>query len=267
LLYVSVADGGSTGDPLNLAQNLNVAFGKLLRIDPLGSNAGNGKYGFPADNPFANDAAVGTLGEIYASGLRNPQRFTWDAKNGNLFVADIGDSTVEEISLVTAGANLGWRDWEGSFKFVKRVGVQLDQQRSDPKITYPVVEYGQIDPLLQSNSAVTLGSVYRDDGIPQLAGMLLFGDNPSGEVFYVNADKLPGGGQGSIRRILFSHRGKPRTFLEVIKEKTIAQGKAPAKRADLRFGSGNNGQIFLLNKQDGIIRLLASSVDSRHTTP
>jgi len=256
LLYIGSADGGSGGDPLELSQNLNSAFGKMLRIDPLGSNSANGKYGIPKDNPYANDGDDKTLGEIYASGLRNPQRFTWDRRNGNLFVADIGQNIVEEVSLVTRGANLGWNDWEGSFAFVSRNEVSLVNQRGDPKIAYPVVEYGQIDPLLQGNSAVTMGYVYRENAIRQLTGLVLFGDNPSGEVFYINADKLPNGGQDPIRRILFNDNGSSKTLLQLIKEKNAKQGKTPATRADLRFGLGPNGQIFVLNKRDGVIRLL-----------
>ncbi|MGH9201227.1 MAG: PQQ-dependent sugar dehydrogenase, partial [Vicinamibacterales bacterium] len=139
LLYAGSADGGSGGDPLKLAQNLNSAFGKLLRIDPLGTNSANKQYGIPASNPFVSHKNPDALGEIYAYGLRNPQRFTWDSRNGNLFVADIGQNTVEEIDLVTAGANLGWNDWEGSFRFVSRAGVRPDNQRGDAKVTYPVV--------------------------------------------------------------------------------------------------------------------------------
>ena len=116
LLYIGVADGGSGGDPLDLAQNLGRAFGKILRIDPLGSDSANGRYGIPADNPFASnaDGDGGALGEIYAFGVRNPQRFGWDPATGNMFLADIGQNIVEEISLVTRGANLGWNDWEGA---------------------------------------------------------------------------------------------------------------------------------------------------------
>jgi hypothetical protein len=257
LLYVGVADGGSGGDPLGLAQNLNSGFGKLMRIDPLGSNSANGNYGIPASNPFVKTANA--RGEIYAYGLRNPQRFTWDSKNGNLFLADIGQNTVEEIDLVTAGANLGWNVWEGSFLFVNREGVRLDNRRGDPTVTYPVVEYGQTDPLFQPNSAVTVGAVYHKTQIRQLTGMLLFGDNPSGEVFYINADKLPEGGQDAIRRVLFDNGGSPKTLLELIKDKNAAQGRKPATRADLRFGFGPDGQIFLLNKGDGTIRQLAPS--------
>jgi hypothetical protein len=129
MLYVGVADGGSGGDPLNMSQNLGSAFGKIFRIDPLGSNSRNKKYGIPTDNPFVG--AAGALGEIYAYGVRNPQRFAWDSRNGNLFVADIGQNIVEEISQVTRGGNLGWNAWEGSFRYISRNEVDLKNQRGD----------------------------------------------------------------------------------------------------------------------------------------
>jgi hypothetical protein len=256
LLYMGVADGGSGGDPLEMGQNLGSAFGKIFRIDPLGSNSANRKYGIPAANPFVSDGNANTLGEIYAYGVRNPQRFGWDSRNGNMFLADIGQNIVEEISRVTAGANLGWNDWEGSYRFISRQEVGLDKPRGDPTVSYPVVEYGQLDPLLQGSSAVTGVVVYRGNQIPQLANLVLFGDNPSGEVFYVNADKLPDGGQDAIRRVLLYHSGTAKTLLELIKEKNAAQGKTVATRADLRFGTGPDNQVFLLNKRDGTIRLL-----------
>ena len=125
LLYVGAADGGSGGDPLGVGQNLSLPYGKILRLDPLGSNSANGQYGIPASNPFASDGNAGTLGEIYAYGVRNPQRFGWDPRNGNLFLADIGQNIVEELTLVPAGANLGWNAWEGSFGFISRQAVSL----------------------------------------------------------------------------------------------------------------------------------------------
>jgi hypothetical protein len=100
--------------------------------------------------------------------------------------------------------------------------------------------------------------VYRSAKIPQLTNLLIFGDNPSGEMFYVNAENLPKGGQDSIRRILLNDNGTTKTFLQVIKEKNAAQGRSAANRADLRFAEGPDGQIFLTNKRDGIIRLLVS---------
>jgi hypothetical protein len=254
LLYVGVADGGSGGDPMRLAQNMGSAFGKILRIDPLGTNSGNTRYGIPAGNPFVG--ATGALPEIYAYGVRNPQRFAWDARNGTLFLADIGQNIVEEISVVTAGANLGWNDWEGSYRFISRQAVSLDAPRSDPRVTYPIAEWGQIDPLMQSNSAASGLVVYRGNQIPQLANLVLFTDMPSGEIFYVSADTLPSGGQDVIRRMLLDSNGVARTMLEVIQAKNIAQGKTPASRSDLRLSFGPDNQVFLLNKGDGTIRVL-----------
>ena len=282
LLYMSIGDG------LNAAwsQDLSNLFGKILRIDPLGSNSTNGQYGIPADNPFVSTRNA--LAEIYAYGMRHPQRFGWDVRNGNLFVADIGEYQVEEISLVPAGANLGWPNWEGSFmpvddwrddwRIIFRLGenvvraireghfriqrpydhhvFSLDNPRSDSSITYPVVEFDHHDPLLGERVAITGVVVYRHAAIPQLENTVLFGDLVSGEVFYFPADDLPEGGQAGIRRVRFEHRGETKTLLQMIQEKNIAQGREPAHRADLRFGTGPNGQIFLLNKQDGIIRRL-----------
>jgi len=254
LLYIGIADGGSGGDPMRMAQNMASAFGKIFRIDPLGRNSANKKYGIPAGNPFVGRA--GALPEVYALGVRNPQRFGWDSRNGNLFLADIGQNIVEEISLVPAGANLGWNDWEGSFKFISRTEISLAGQRGDAAVTYPVVEYGHFDPLLQGNAAVTGVVVYRGTQIPQLADLLIFGDNPSGEIFYINADRLPRGGQDAIHRILLVQSGTAKTLLELIKEKNAAQGRTRATRADLRFATGPDNQVFLLNKGDGVIRLL-----------
>jgi Glucose / Sorbosone dehydrogenase len=254
LLYVSNADGGSAGDPLNLSQNLASIFGKVLRIDPLGTSSANGKYGIPPSNPFVADKNPATLGEIYAYGVRNGQRFVWDSKNGNLLLADIGQNSIEEISLVPAGANLGWNIWEGSYRFDRTLSAV--NARSDPRVTYPFVEIGHADPLLQSRSALTIGTVYRQTEIKALTNLLVFGEIVSGEIFYVNADTLPDGGSAAVRRVLLSEGGVGKTLLELIREENVRQGQPPATRADLRFGVGPNGQIFLLNKGDGTIRVM-----------
>jgi len=259
LLYMGFADGGNGGDPLNLAQNLSSPFGKILRFDPLGKNSANGKYGIPASNPFAK--TPGALGEIYALGLRNPQRFAWDSKTGQMYVANIGQGVVEQVTPVRAGANLGWNQWEGSFKYVDRQAIGLANQRGDSKITYPVVEYDHHDPLLLMQVAITMGPIYRRSEIRQLTNKMLFGDNPSGEIFYVDADKLPNGGQSAIRRVLLNDKGQRKTLLQLIQEKnrTQPQGHEIAMRADLRFGPGADGRIFVLNKHDGIIREIVPS--------
>ena len=255
LLYVGMGDGGWGGDE---AQDLGSLLGKILRIDPLGSNGANGQYGIPADNPFANGGDAGARGEIYAYGLRNPHSFAWDERNGNLFVADVGESVVEEISLVPRGGNLGWNDWEGSFRFIRfrRGTVSPADPRGETGFAYPVVEYGHLDPLFQSAVAVTGLAVYRHDAVPRLANLVLFGDLPSGEVFGFSADDLPDGGQDAIRRVLFDDGDGPKTLLQLIREKNASQGRRPAHRADLRFGTGPDGRIFLLNKRDGVIRRL-----------
>ena len=237
---------------MNLSQNLASAFGKILRIDPLGTNSKNGKYGVPASNPFLGKPDA--LGEIFAYGVRNPQRFSWDSKDGKMYVADIGQNVVEEISPVTIGANLGWNKWEGSYRYVNRQ-VDLTDPRSEAGMTWPIAEFDHTDPLLH-RAAITGVYVYREKEIKQLQNLMLFGDNPSGEIFYLNADKLPGGGQDQLRRVMFNDKGTNKTLLQLIREKNAAQGKPAAPRADLRLGRGPRGQIFVLNKRDGVIRLL-----------
>jgi hypothetical protein len=122
------------------------------------------------------------------------------------------------------------------------------------------VEWGQIDPLLLPNNSAASVSllIYRSTAIPQLTNRILFGDMPSGEVFHVSADQLPQGGQDAIRRVVFvtAPGVAPRSALEIIKEKNRSQGKAEAARADLRFDANAAGQIFLLNKADGVIRVV-----------
>ena len=256
LLYIGAADGGSGGDPLNLAQNLSSGFGKILRIDPLGKSGRGGKYGIPAANPFASRNEA--LPEIFAYGIRNAQRFAWDAKSGAMFTSDIGQNIVEEVSPVAVGANLGWNVWEGSFRFISRQAVSTEAPRSDPTVTYPIVEWDQRDPLLLPNSASVSLVVYRNTAIPQLTDRILFGDMPSGEVFHVSADDLPKGGQDAIRRVLFvtGSEASPRTVLAIIQEKNRAQGKTAATRADVRLDATPSGRIFVLNKADGMVRTI-----------
>lgn len=255
MLYVGVADGGSGGDPLDLAQDLSSPFGKILRIDPQGTDGSTGEYGVPEHNPFVSEEEE-ALPEIFASGFRNPQRFGWDPANGSLFAADIGQNAVEELSRVTPGADLGWNTWEGSFRFVSRSGVDRMSPRSDPDVTFPIAEFDPTDPLFQSRIAITGVVVPRSDRIPQLRDRILFGDMVSGEIFHVSADALPEGGQAAIRRVLLDDDGEEKTFLEVMVDRAAELGTAPPERTDLRFGTGPDDRLFLLNKHDGIIREL-----------
>ena len=278
MLYLAMGDGGGAGDPLDLSQDLGQVFGKILRIDPLGTNSANGRYGIPPNNPFIGTPLA--LDEIYAYGLRNPQNLSWDKSTGRLFVADIGQAAVKEISVVVPGANLGWDHWEGSFRLVEswrtiarrvrdhilsiwdgtfhlrndRRAISLRSPRADPRVTYPLVEFDHQDPLFTTSVAVTGPVVYLHHAIPPLAGCVLFGELVSGEVFYFNADDLPDGGQDAIHRVLLHHDGEVKSFLRMVEEKVAVQGRKPKGRADLRFGTGPNGQLFLLNKFDSTIR-------------
>lgn len=282
-LYVSVGDGGAGGtgsDPHDQAQDLGSIYGKILRIDPLGSDSTNGQYGIPQDNPFVGQP--GALGETYAYGMRHPQRFGWDVQTGTLYVADIGERVVEEISIITPGANLGWNQWEGSFRFHRDDGfpVNLRSPRSDPDVTFPIVEFDQKDALAIPRGMVAVTGIvaYRGDAIPQLKGKLLFGDLASGEVFYIDIDPWQdrirrglsllfgdlvsgynNGGQNRIRRVLLNHAGEAKRLLQLINASRREQGMPFRDRADLRFGTGPDGQIFLLNKNDGIIRRLGQA--------
>lgn len=260
MLYIGNGDGGSGGDPLNLSQNTGNALGKILRIDPLGTDGFNGEYGVPRDNPFVGDER-NILEEIFAIGLRNPQHFAWDSATGTMMVSDIGQGTIEKVSVVEAGDNLGWRNWEGSFRYVGRNAVSTEDPRSDPNIRYPFAEYDHhsSEYFVDGNVAVTGLHVVRDSGVPEIEGRVLFGDLPSGELFHVDADNLPEGGQEAIRRVLFDDgSGEVKNLMTVLRDKNREQGRSLAPRVDLGLGAGANGDVYLLNKYDGTLRKLVS---------
>jgi glucose/arabinose dehydrogenase len=178
-LYISLGDGGNEDDqgvghsPQGNAQDPSNVLGKILRIDPAGSDSANGSYGIPADNPFVDDE--GFVPEIWAYGFRNPFRFSFDAATGSLLVGDVGQNHIEEIDVVTKGGNFGWRVKEGSFLF--------DPNGDQPGFVTarsPGEPVGLIDPLAEYDHdegiAVVGGFVYRGDAIPQLEGRYVFGD-------------------------------------------------------------------------------------------
>ncbi len=249
-LYIAIGDGGAGGDPFHLAANPANPFGSILRIDPLATDGKNGRYGIPADNPFAGGKSRpdGALPEIYAYGLRNPQRFSWDRGGEHrMFISDIGQNFVEEINVGSPGANYGWNSREGSFRYEGgQVGPNVRGDAAASGLTYPTAEYGH-----QHGLAVTAGFVERSGRIPELAGKFIFGDLARGHIYFIDADKPPDGGQDGVTQIRLRHRGRERSFLDIIR--TVNRG---AGRADLRFGTNPQGRIFLYNKQDGVIRLL-----------
>ena len=169
-LYISLGDGGSGGDPRNYGQSVDTLLGKLLRID-VGEAEG---YSIPASNPFVDG---GGHPEIWAYGLRNPWRISFDRLTGDLYIADVGQNSWEEVNFQPAGSpggeNYGWNIMEGFHCFQSS---SCDQSA----LTLPVVEYALH---VQGDCAVTGGYVYRGDSLPDWQGIYVYGDYCSGRVW------------------------------------------------------------------------------------
>ncbi|WP_055610816.1 PQQ-dependent sugar dehydrogenase [Streptomyces phaeochromogenes] len=161
-LYIALGDGGSGGDPHGNGQNLDTLLGKMLRIDPQGGKP----YAIPRDNPFVDDPNA--KDEIWAYGLRNPWRFSFDARTGDLLIGDVGQNDWEEIDWAPAksggGENYGWSQMEGTHPF--RGGTEPANH------VPPVHEYDRTG----LGCAVTGGYVYRGRAIPDLKGQYVFSD-------------------------------------------------------------------------------------------
>lgn len=183
-LYISMGDGGGSS---SVAQNLGSIYGSILRIDPLGNNSANGQYGLPSDNPYQNDGNAATLGEIWARGMRNPYRMTFDRQTGDLFAADVGAGAWEEVDQIQRAGNFGWSFREGAH------GSQPPGGSIDPIFEYAhnglqlaviggFVYRGSLIPELQGKY------VFADFGEPLNAGVLLYGDLDTGEIFELEID-------------------------------------------------------------------------------
>ncbi len=251
LLYISVGDGGNSAlnyngkvDIYHQAQNTGTPFGKILRIDPLEN--GTAHYGVPITNPFVN--RPGFLPEIWAYGLRNPERFSWDRGGQHkMLIADIGQANIEEIDLGQAGANYGWSTYEGRFTVDHENENNLlpPPDPLPPGFVFPVAEYDHSD-----GYAVIGGFVYRGKAVPQLIGKYIFGDIVRGDIFYADADALESGVETKIYKLRLFYRGKE-TYM---RPGVIGDDG----RVDLRFGIDQDGEIYVLTKSDGMIRRLAS---------
>ncbi len=166
-LYIGMGDGGSSNDPDSRAQDVNDLLGKMLRIDVDGAPP----YAIPPDNPFA--ASTDGRDEIYATGLRNPFRFSFDRQTGLLFVGDVGQGQREEIDIVSLGDNLGWRVFEGTRC------TELDPLCTSGGFTPPAAEYSHSG----GRCSVTGGYVYRGSRGALASGTYVFGDFCTGEIF------------------------------------------------------------------------------------
>ena len=172
-LYIGMGDGGGAGDPPNLAQNLGSPLGKMLRVDV----AGDGPAVAPDSNPFQE--TENALAEIWAYGLRNPWRFSFDRLTGDMFIADVGQNSVEEISFQPAasvgGENYGWRLMEGSRCFNPAANC------NNGSLVLPILEYENLGG--NCGGSVTGGYRYRGAQHPQLAGVYFFADYCTGDFY------------------------------------------------------------------------------------
>lgn len=238
-LYISLGDGGAGDDqgpghaPGGNGQSLapgNV-LGKILRIDPLGSNSANGRYGIPADNPFVGKDGAD---EIFAYGLRNPFRIGFDTQ-GRLWAGDVGQGAIEEIDHIVSGGNYGWPIKEGSFLFDQNGSaggfVYQHSPGAPAGLIDPVAEYDHRDgataPVLRQ--AVIGGYVYGGTTIPQLAGQYVFAD-------YVGSD-----GTGKLFTLGVRN--------EV--QRLVATGRDPLGFPVLGMAQDAAGEIYVLGNAAG----------------
>ncbi len=180
MLYISLGDGGSGGDPQGNGQDLTrTLLGSILRIDV--SDASEAEpYRIPADNPWA-DGAGGALPEYWAYGLRNTWKFSFDRQTGTLWAADVGQGRMEEVNIIERGGNYGWNIMEGSECYL---ATTCEQEG----LILPVAEYTH-----QFGCSVTGGVVYRGSAVPEMYGWYLYGDYCSGRMWALEAGAVEGG--------------------------------------------------------------------------
>ena len=175
-LYIALGDGGGGGDPFENGQDLTTLLGALLRIDVDTTEP----YAIPADNPFVSDPDA--RDEIWAYGLRNPWRFSFDRETGDLWIADVGQGNWEEINLQPAGSaggeNYGWNVMEGTHCFPPGANCDADS------LVLPVLEYANAD----GHCSVTGGYRYRGEALANLQGAFVFGDYCSGTIWAASED-------------------------------------------------------------------------------
>ncbi|MCB9907508.1 MAG: PQQ-dependent sugar dehydrogenase [Planctomycetes bacterium] len=225
-LYLSFGDGGAGGDPKRSGQNLGTWLGKILRLDV--DHPGTDKpYGIPADNPFVK-GPEGAMPEIYAFGLRNVWRFSFDRQTGDLWAGDVGQNTWEEVDLIHKGGNYGWNAWEGFVPFGK--GNELSQGEH----VLPIAAYGR-----KEGISVTGGYVYRGKRFPELAGSYFYGDFASGNIW-----RLQKQADGTWHNAIALERS----------------GKSIAS-----FSEDAEGELYLLDYAGGIYRLVPGAEPATKT--
>ncbi len=216
-LYIGLGDGGAAGDPHGNGQDLSTLLGTILRIDVHSTGSGM-TYGIPADNPFVG-LTDGAREEIWAYGLRNPWRFSFDADTGTLWAGDVGQNRYEEIDIIRAGGNYGWNVMEGNHCFEPPEGC------STAGLTAPLVEYTHDD-----GCSVTGGLVYLGSRSPSMYGVYLYGDYCSGKVWGLRYEDS----------VVTDHAELLESDLSIVS-----------------FGEDIDGEVYVISLDGGIYRLTA----------
>jgi glucose/arabinose dehydrogenase len=176
-LYIAVGDGGSGGDPQDNGQNRSTLLGTILRIDVNKQENGN-QYGIPPDNPFVNSGNFRP--EIFAYGLRNPWRFSFDTETKQLWTGDVGQNAYEEIDIIEKGGNYGWNTMEGKHCFSPSSGCATSG------LKLPVWEYGRSEGV-----SITGGFVYRGSSLKSLIGKYIYADYGSRKIWSLDVSTNP----------------------------------------------------------------------------
>lgn len=239
LLYLGIGDGGSalSGHSYLCDNDGQKIWGSIIRIDPLGRNSKNGKYGIPKDNPFLNEA--NKLGEIWARGFRNPHRITWNPNDPDqMLVTNIGQHSVEEVDLVKKGEDYGWPNREGTFLYDVHANTEVvyPLPDDDSGYSYPVIQYDH-----DEGNAVSGGFVYTGANIPLLKDKYIFGDIPRGTLFFSNTSEIVGGQQATVFKMNLELNDKTTTLRDVTR----------SERVNLRFGIDSSGEMYIFTKSDG----------------
>jgi hypothetical protein len=241
------------------AQKLNAPLGKILRIDVDGTDAANGQYGIPADNPFVH--AQGALDEIFAFGLRNPFRMSFDTATGDLYVGDVGQNDIEEVDIVVKGGNYGWNAKEGTLFFhingnAAGFASDVDNGRTTPDMIDPIAQY---DTHGEGHSVIG-GFVYHGSRIPELRGRYVFGD-------FSRIPNFPSGPYNNGRLLYLAQKGAEEK-LHTIKEfngfasaiaalglsvgPAACEGLFPPTLAVFGLGQDAEGELYTMGNINGV---------------
>uniref|UniRef100_A0A0D9WWG7 Glucose/Sorbosone dehydrogenase domain-containing protein n=1 Tax=Leersia perrieri TaxID=77586 RepID=A0A0D9WWG7_9ORYZ len=256
-LYFMMGDGGSVGDPWNFAQNKKSLLGKIVRIDvnqlPTGnSTAGWGNYGIPKDNPFSTDSKFAP--EVFALGFKNPWRCSFDSgKPSDLYCADVGQATYEEVDLVIKGGNYGWRVFEGTTPYLPLSSPGGNTSAAAIDAIPPVMGYAHSAVNNNVGSAsITGGYVYRSGTDPCLSGRYLYADLYAQSV-WAGLESPEGSGVYDVTSLPFACSKK-----SPIPCDAAARSSLPSLGYIFSFGQDNAGDVYLLTSK-GVYRVVDPS--------